>query len=332
MDFDYEYWAGKTVLITGGTGSFGRAFLNACIRFLPVGEVRIFSRDEKKQADIRASLKYEKTDTQVKYIVGDVRDREAVDQAMVGVDYVFHEAALKHVATGEDFPMEVVKTNILGSNNVIESAIRNGVKKVVVLSTDKAVNPTCAMGMAKGLMEKCALARCNDSDTQICVTRFGNVMGSRGSAIPLFADQIRRGVPVTVTDTRMLRYMMSMSQAIELVGFAFEHGRNGETIVLNCPVASVFSIACAVSRALDPTNKQIPAMTTIGIRPGEKMSESLMTDEELQFAYHHSGNIYVIPMTRCEENRISGDDPLLHPVVLSPEELAKIIIEQEVLE
>lgn len=338
--FDYEYWDQKTVLITGGTGSFGKAFLNACLNSdAPVAEIRVFSRDEKKQHDMKVSIDgamrngYYKDGPRVKFIVGDVRDREAVDQAMDGVDCVFHAAALKHVPTGEFYPMEVVKTNIFGSNNVIESAIAHGVKKVVVLSTDKAVEATCAMGMAKGLMEKCALFRCFDSYTEICVTRFGNVMGSRGSVIPLFADQIRRGVPVTITDFSMYRYMMTMEQAIEQVVFAFEQGHTGDTIILNTKMASVADVAQAVWRLENPaTTKPMPAYTLVGIRPGEKLRERLMTDEEVRYAYSNGKNIYIIPKVKLKPFQLDMDDPLLNPGVLSVDELMELIADSGVLE
>lgn len=292
------FWNDKTILITGGTGSFGAAFLDECSRIIKeVYEVRVFSRDEKKQDDLRKRF----TNPKIKFIIGDVRDKASVDAAMVDVDYVFHAAALKHVPTGENHPFEVVKTNIIGSHNVIESAIEHKVRKVVVLSTDKAVGPTCAMGMTKGLMEKCALARCLASDTEICVTRFGNVMGSRNSVIPLFAEQLRNGKQATVTDPRMVRYMMTMQQAQRLVIYAFERGQTGETFVLNCPVASVMTVLCAVRDIVAPTAMPIePFMKIIGARQGEKMREELMTAEEAEYAYLRRdaldiGSIYCIP-------------------------------------
>ncbi len=292
------FWNDKTILITGGTGSFGAAFLDECSRIIKdVYEVRVFSRDEKKQDDLRKRF----TSPKIKFIIGDVRDKASVDAAMVDVDYVFHAAALKHVPTGENHPYEAVKTNVIGSHNVIESAIEHKVRKVVVLSTDKAVGPTCAMGMTKGLMEKCALARCMASDTEICVTRFGNVMGSRNSVIPLFAEQLRSDQKATVTDPRMVRYMMTMQQAQRLVIFAFEKGQTGDTFVLNCPVASVMTVLCAVRDIVAPTKMPIePFMKIIGARQGEKLKEELMTDEEAEYAYLRNdardiGSIYCIP-------------------------------------
>ena len=271
MSKKYSIWDGSTVLITGGTGSFGKAFLKRGEGIKQIDEIRVFSRDEKKQDDLRKQF----TDRRIKFIIGDIRDRDAVDRAMKGVDYVFHAAALKHVSTGENWPYETVKTNVIGSNNVIESAILHEVVKVVVLSTDKAVHPVCAMGMTKALMEKCALARCMDSETSICVTRFGNVVGSRNSVIPLFIQQIKAGKPVTVTDYRMIRYMMTMDEAQDLVKFAFEHGNTGDTFVTNSKAASVRTIVEALMLEYGTFDIEV-----VGARSGEKMIECMLSEEE----------------------------------------------------
>ena len=328
--FDEEFWSEKKVLITGGTGSFGVAFLHECMMMIDnLAEVRVFSRDEKKQDDLRKMFPHEK----VRFIIGDVRDRESVDKAMIGVDYVFHAAALKHVPTGENHPYETVKTNVIGSHNVIESAIANKVKKVVVLSTDKAVNPTCAMGMTKGLMEKCALARCEDSETDICVTRFGNVMGSRNSVIPLFAEQIRSGKVATITNPDMVRYMMTMSQAQRQVVFAFEHGRTGDTIVLDTPAADVMTVFRAVWKIVRPFDDLEAAKTpyiVIGNRRGEKMIESLVTDEEREYALPINtrfGSVYCIPYHRNLQQFAFPDKPKM----LTVEQLKTLILETGVL-
>lgn len=324
------FWENATILITGGTGSFGVAFLNECERAIDrIREVKVFSRDEKKQDDLRKRF----LDRKIKFIIGDVRDKASVDAAMVGVDYVFHAAALKHVPTGEYHPYETVKTNVIGSHNVIESAIEHGVKKVVVLSTDKAVNPTCAMGMTKGLMEKCALARCEASSTKICVTRFGNVMGSRNSVIPLFAQQLREGQAATVTDPDMIRYMMTMQQAQKLVIFAFEHGNTGDTFVLNAPVADVMTVLCAVRDIVAPEMAPIQKhMVTLGPRRGEKKREELLTEEERLYARKADagfGDVYCVPYHRSSTP--VGDFPA-KPNMLSVSDLKRLILDYDIIE
>ncbi|NLR78609.1 polysaccharide biosynthesis protein [Chitinophaga eiseniae] len=265
-------FAGKTLLITGGTGSFGNAvlkrFLNSDIR-----EIRIFSRDEKKQDDMRLQLKSDK----VKFYIGDVRDPQSLDFAMRGVDYIFHAAALKQVPSCEFYPFEAVKTNAIGTENVLNSAIKYGVKKVICLSTDKAVYPINAMGISKAMMEKIAVAKSRvDSETTIVCTRYGNVMASRGSVIPLFVQQIKQGLPITITDPNMTRFMMSLEDAVELVLFAFEHGSTGDIFVQKAPGSTIENLAHALFDLFKPTDLKI-----IGTRHGEKLYETLVTREEL---------------------------------------------------
>ncbi|SHG23089.1 polysaccharide biosynthesis protein [Dysgonomonas macrotermitis] len=266
----------KTLLITGGTGSFGNAVLK---RFLDsdLKEIRIFSRDEKKQDDMRHALQNPK----VKFYIGNVRDKRSVDNVMSGVDFIFHAAALKQVPSCEFFPIEAVNTNILGTQNVLDSAVSHGVKRVVVLSTDKAAYPINAMGMSKALMEKVAIAKARslgqDASTTICCTRYGNVMASRGSVIPLFIDQIKAGKDLTVTDPNMTRFMMTLDDAVDLVLFAFEHGNNGDLFVQKAPAATIETLAQSVLRLYHSTNKVL----TIGTRHGEKLYETLVTREEM---------------------------------------------------
>lgn len=265
----------KTLLITGGTGSFGNAVLR---RFLDsdIGEIRIFSRDEKKQDDMRKRLKNRK----VKFYIGDVRDYNSISAAMSGVDYVFHAAALKQVPSCEFFPLEAVKTNILGTENVLNAAIAHGVKKVVCLSTDKAAYPINAMGMSKALMEKVAVAKSRNvpgNRTIINVTRYGNVMYSRGSVIPLFVDQIKNNQPLTVTDPKMTRFLMSLDDAVDLVLYAFEHGEQGELFVQKSPASTIGDLAQAVKEIFHADNE----IKIIGSRHGEKMYETLLTREEM---------------------------------------------------
>jgi len=264
----------KTLLITGGTGSFGNAvlkrFLNSSLK-----EIRIFSRDEKKQDDMRRLYKNDK----IKFIIGDVRNRDSIGEAMEGVDLVFHAAALKQVPSCEFYPMEAVRTNVIGTDNVLTVAIRAGVKNVVVLSTDKAAYPINAMGMSKALMEKVAVAKSRvaaERGTVICVTRYGNVMASRGSVIPLFVEQMRQGWPLTVTDPNMTRFMMSLDDAVNLVVYAFQNGEPGDLFVQKAPAATIECLAQAVKRVFAsdvPTN-------VIGTRHGEKLHETLLTREE----------------------------------------------------
>lgn len=274
----------KTLLITGGTGSFGNAVLR---RFLDsdIGEIRIFSRDEKKQDDMRKIYTHEK----LKFHIGDVRDRQSIADAMHGVDFVFHAAALKQVPSCEFHPMEAVKTNVLGTENVLESAISAGVARVVCLSTDKAVYPINAMGISKAMMEKVTVAKARKSrDTVICTTRYGNVMASRGSVIPLFVDQIQSGQPVTVTDSNMTRFMMTLDDAVDLVLFAFEHGSPGEIYVQKAPAATIATLIDALKQLMKADEAEV---RTIGTRHGEKLYEALLSREEMASAID-LGNYY----------------------------------------
>lgn len=280
----------KILLITGGTGSFGNAVLK---RFLDsdIKEIRIFSRDEKKQDEMRHRLQSPK----VNFIIGDVRDFDSINNAMAGVDYVFSAAALKQVPACEFYPIQAVRTNILGSENVLEAAVRNGVKKVVVLSTDKAAYPVNTMGMTKALMEKLAIAKSRDprakeSGTVICATRYGNVMCSRGSIIPLFIEQIRNKMPMTVTVPEMTRFMMSLDQAVDLVLFAFEHANPGDLFVQKAPAATIETLAQAVKEIFDYDGP----INIIGARHGEKMYETLCTSEEMVKA-EDMGDFYRVP-------------------------------------
>lgn len=278
----------KTLLITGGTGSFGNAVLN---RFLntDIGEIRIFSRDEKKQEDMRIKYKNDK----IKFNIGDVRDYRSIDDAMDGVDYIFHAAALKQVPSCEFFPIQAVKTNILGTENVLEAAINHNVKKVIVLSTDKAAYPINAMGMSKAMMEKVAVAKGRDlkeGQTVICRTRYGNVMASRGSVIPLFCEQIEKGLPLTVTNPEMTRFMMTLEDAVDLVLYAFEHGEQGDLFVQKAPAATIDTLAKAVKEL---KNSNVP-INCIGTRHGEKLYEVLVTKEEMVNAVD-MGDYFRIP-------------------------------------
>ena len=270
----------KTLLITGGTGSFGNATLNRFIK-TDIKEIRIFSRDEKKQDDMRHQyqLEYPEYAHKIKYYIGNVRDISSVKTAMCGVDYVFHAAALKQVPSCEFFPIEAVKTNIIGTDNVLRAAIDAGVECVVCLSTDKAAYPVNAMGTSKAMMEKVALARARTSaKTRICCTRYGNVLCSRGSVVPLWIDQIEAGEPITITNPKMTRFIMSLDEAIDLVLFAFENGENGDIFVQKAPASEIGALAQAVTE-LFPSNPPTE-IKTIGIRHGEKMYETLLTSEE----------------------------------------------------
>ena len=266
----------KTLLIPGGTGSFGNAVLR---RFLnsDVKEIRIFSRDEKKQDDMRHELQNPK----VKFYIGNIRDRQAIDSAMTGVDYIFSAAALKQVPSCEFFPLEAVQTNVLGTNNVLESAIAHGVKNIVVLSTDKAAYPINAMGISKAMMEKVAIAKGRnlgqDAATTICCTRYGNVMGSRGSVIPLWVDQIKAGKPITITNPEMTRFMMTLDDAVDLVLFAFANGKNGDLFVQKAPAATIQTLAESIVELLGASAE----VRVIGTRHGEKLYETLVTREEM---------------------------------------------------
>lgn len=288
----------KILLITGGTGSFGNAVLR---RFLDsdIKEIRIFSRDEKKQDDMRHQLQNPK----VKFYIGNVRDRQSVDGAMVGVDYVFAAAALKQVPSCEFFPLQAVHTNVIGTDNVLESAIAHGVKNVVVLSTDKAAYPINAMGISKAMMEKVAIAKGralgDDAATTICCTRYGNVMASRGSVIPLWVDQIKSGKDITVTDPNMTRFMMTLDDAVDLVMYAFEHGQNGDLFVQKAPAATLDVLAAAL-KELYKTDTEVK---TIGTRHGEKLYETLVTREEMAKAID-MGEYYRIP---CDNRDLNYD-------------------------
>jgi UDP-glucose 4-epimerase len=281
-------FAGKTLLITGGTGSFGNAVVR---RFLgtDIGEIRIFSRDEKKQDDMRHGLRSDK----LKYYIGDVRDSGSIHSAMRGVDYVFNAAALKQVPSCEFYPLEAVYTNIVGTENTLNAAIAQKVKKVIVLSTDKAVNPINAMGMSKALMEKVAVAKSRNlglNEATICVTRYGNVMASRGSVIPLFVNQLKAGQPITVTDPEMTRFMMSLENAVDLVLFAFEKGKGGDTFVQKAPAATVGQLA-RVLKGIFASSSEI---RVIGTRHGEKKHEALVNREEMVRA-EDLGDYFRIP-------------------------------------
>jgi UDP-glucose 4-epimerase len=280
----------KTLLITGGTGSFGNAVLNRFINE-DFKEIRIFSRDEKKQDDMRHRL----NDPKVNFIIGDVRNFEDINHAMNGVDFVFNAAALKQVPSCEFYPMQAVRTNILGSENVLEAAVRNKVKRVVVLSTDKAAYPINTMGMTKALMEKLAISKARDprakeNGTVICATRYGNVMCSRGSIIPLFIDQIKAGLPLTVTVPEMTRYMMSLPEAVDLVLFAFNNANPGDLFVQKAPAGKIIDLAQAVKELFHADNE----IQVIGARHGEKMYETLCTSEEMTKA-EDLGNFYRVP-------------------------------------
>lgn len=296
-------FTGKTLLITGGTGSFGNAVLN---RFLntDIGEIRIFSRDEKKQDDMRHEyqVKYPKVSNKIKFFIGDVRELSSVKNAIYGVDYIFHAAALKQVPSCEFFPIEAVKTNVLGTENVLTAAIQAGVKKVICLSTDKAAYPVNAMGTSKAMMEKVIVAKSrtvSPEKTCICCTRYGNVMCSRGSVIPLFIEQIKAGNPMTVTEPQMTRFIMSLEEAVELVVFAFEKASAGDIMVQKAPACTIEVLAQAVAELFDPGHE----IKVIGIRHGEKMYETLLTNEECANAID-MGNFYRVP---CDKRDLNYD-------------------------
>ena len=285
----------KTLMITGGTGSFGNAVLNGFL-CTDIGEIRVFSRDEKKQDDMRHEYqaKMPEVADKIKFFIGDVRDIQSVRNAMVGVDYIFHAAALKQVPSCEFFPMEAVKTNVIGTENVLTAAIEAGVKSVICLSTDKAAYPVNAMGITKALEERVAVAKSRtvDSDkTKICCTRYGNVMCSRGSVIPLWIEQIKNGNPITITDPTMTRFIMSLEEAVELVLFAFENGESGDIMVQKAPACTIKTQAEAVCELFGGNKEDIKI---IGIRHGEKMYETLLTNEECAKAID-MGNFYRVP-------------------------------------
>jgi len=284
----------KTLLITGGTGSFGTAVLNRFLHTNHFKEIRIFSRDEKKQDDMRNLYKNDK----IKYYIGDVRDYNSVEPATRDVDYIFHAAALKQVPSCEFFPMQAVKTNVEGTQNVIRAAGFNGVKKVICLSTDKAAYPINAMGISKAMMEKVAVAEArNLKDTVVCLTRYGNVMASRGSVIPLFLNQIQRGEPITITDPNMSRFFMSLEEAVDLVLFAFENGNAGDLFVNKAPAGTIGDLAQALMQL---AQKEVP-IKVIGTRHGEKLYETLCTREEMIKA-EDMGDFYRIPADNRDLN------------------------------
>lgn len=292
----------KTLMITGGTGSFGNAVLN---RFLKtdIGEIRIFSRDEKKQDDMRHEFQARMPDVaeKIKFYIGDVRDIQSVKNAIHGVDYIFHAAALKQVPSCEFFPIEAVKTNVFGTENVLTAAIEEGVKSVICLSTDKAAYPVNAMGTSKAMMEKVIVAKSRTtSKTKICCTRYGNVMCSRGSVIPLWIDQIRNGQSITLTEPNMTRFIMSLDEAVDLVLFAFEHGESGDILVQKAPACTIQMQAEAVCELFGGDKKNIKI---IGIRHGEKMYETLLTNEECAHAVD-MGNFYRVP---CDKRGLNYD-------------------------
>ena len=296
-------FANKTLLITGGTGSFGNAVLN---RFLDtdIGEIRIFSRDEKKQDDMRHEYqaKYPEASNKIKFYIGDVRDLQSVKNAMHGVDYIFHAAALKQVPSCEFFPIEAVKTNVLGTENVLTAAIEEGVKKVICLSTDKAAYPVNAMGTSKAMMEKVIVAKSrtvSPEKTSICCTRYGNVMCSRGSVIPLWIEQIKNGHPITVTEPTMTRFIMSLEEAVELVIFAFQNAESGDIMVQKAPACTIEVQAQAVKELFHSDDE----IKVIGIRHGEKMYETLLTNEECANAID-MGNFYRVP---CDKRDLNYD-------------------------
>ena len=290
----------KVLLITGGTGSFGNAVLN---RFLKtdIGEIRIFSRDEKKQDDMRHDFQARMPEVanKIKFYIGDVRNRSSLTYAMQGVDYVFHAAALKQVPSCEFFPLEAVKTNVIGTDNTLDAAIEAGVKCVICLSTDKAAYPINAMGITKAIEEKIAVAKSRLSgSTKICCTRYGNVMCSRGSVIPLWIDQIRKGNPITLTEPKMTRFIMSLEEAVDLVLFAFENGKNGDILVQKAPACTIQTQAEAVCELFGGKKEEIKV---IGIRHGEKMYETLLTKEEAAKAID-MGNFYAVPADNRDLN------------------------------
>lgn len=283
----------KTLMITGGTGSFGNAVLNRFLR-TDIAEIRIFSRDEKKQDDMRHEYqaKYPDVAHKIKFYIGDVRSLESCRSAMSGTDYIFHAAALKQVPSCEFFPMEAVRTNIIGTDNVLTAAIEAGVESVICLSTDKAAYPINAMGTSKAMEEKIAVAKSRYSrNTKICCTRYGNVMCSRGSVIPLWIDQIRHGNPITLTEPKMTRFIMSLDEAVDLVLFAFEHGENGDILVQKAPACTIQTQAEAVCELFGGKKEDIKV---IGIRHGEKMYETLLTNEECAKAID-MGDFYRVP-------------------------------------
>ena len=297
------YFAKKTLMITGGTGSFGNAVLNGFLN-TDIREIRIFSRDEKKQDDMRHEFqaKMPEVADKIKFFIGDVRDLASVKNAMHGVDYIFHAAALKQVPSCEFFPLEAVKTNVLGTDNVLTAAIEEGVKAVICLSTDKAAYPVNAMGTSKAMMEKVIVAKSrtvSPEKTKICCTRYGNVLCSRGSVVPLWIEQIKAGHPITITEPTMTRFVMSLEEAVDLVVFAFEHGTSGDILVQKAPACTIETLAKAVTELFAPGHE----IKVIGIRHGEKMYETLLTNEECAQAID-MGNFYRVP---CDKRDLNYD-------------------------
>ena len=296
-----DVFSGATLLITGGTGSFGNAVLNRFLR-TDIGEIRVFSRDEKKQDDMRHEFqaKMPEVAEKIKFYIGDVRDLASVKNAMYGVDYIFHAAALKQVPSCEFFPMEAVKTNVVGTDNVITAAIEAGVKSVICLSTDKAACPVNAMGTSKAMMEKVVVAKSRTTGTtRICCTRYGNVLCSRGSVVPLWIDQIKSGKPITITEPSMTRFVMSLEEAVDLVLFAFANGESGDILVQKAPACTIETLAKAVTGLFKPDHP----IKVIGIRHGEKMYETLLTNEECANALD-MGDFYRVP---CDKRGLNYD-------------------------
>jgi UDP-N-acetylglucosamine 4,6-dehydratase len=315
----------KVLMITGGTGSFGQTILK---RFLAteVREIRIFSRDEKKQEEMRIALNHSK----LKFYIGDVREYDSVSQAMKGVDYVFHAAALKQVPSCEFYPMEAVRTNVLGTENVMNAATANGVKRVVVLSTDKAVYPINAMGISKAMAEKLMVAKARtqrENETVLCATRYGNVMASRGSVIPLFVSQIKEGKPLTVTDPNMTRFLMSLEDSVDLVLYAFEHGSQGDIFVQKAPASTVDDLAQALKEIFKKDNP----VRIIGTRHGEKLYESLISREEMAKA-EDMGDYYRIPSDNRDLNYAQyfseGEEKLSHLDDYTSHNTSRLDVEQ----
>jgi UDP-N-acetylglucosamine 4,6-dehydratase/5-epimerase len=315
----------KTLLITGGTGSFGNAVME---RFLEtdIKEIRIFSRDEKKQDDMRKVYNHDK----IKFYIGEVRDIQSLKNAMYGVDYIFHAAALKQVPSCEFFPMEAVKTNVIGTDNVLTAAIETGVKKVICLSTDKAAYPINAMGISKAMMEKVFVAKSKTVDSEktlICGTRYGNVMASRGSVIPLFIDQIKNGQPLTITDPNMTRFLMSLEEAVELVVFAFQNAEAGDIMVQKSPASTIGDLAQAVKELFNSDNE----IKIIGTRHGEKRYETLLTKEEYVVA-KDMGGFYKVPADKRDLNYnkyfVDGDQALSQDEEYNSDNTERLTIEQ----
>ena len=294
-------WKNKSLCITGGTGSFGKQMLQTMLA-TDIAEIRIFSRDENKQDSLRNDFK----DSRIKYFIGDVRDAKSVERVLLDVNYVFHAAALKQVPSCEFFPQEAVATNVIGSSNVLNAAVTNGVESIVCLSTDKAVYPINAMGQTKALMEKTAqaVARQNhDKGTRITITRYGNVMMSRGSVIPIFLDQARRGLDLTITNPKMTRFMMSLEESVELVLFALQNGENGDLFVQKAPATTMENLANAIISSYG--NPSVSSLKIVGIRHGEKMVETLLSTEEMSFA-HDLGNYFKVPIDKRSLDYLSG--------------------------